>query len=177
MSSGTFVITVMDRPTEHWSIWRVRNTTAGGANDYVSTRSFALSAMAEYISGLESEYLYDDWFKNNVDKHIEYVTFLAEVNIQPNGNWPQDTDQKMDVKYKSDREREDELAKEFHHVYLAVFVKDASYLDQIPEVFGTTAFDWWWDDPTRNPTPEFGPSFNYEKLIGFCNEIKEGKYP
>ena len=42
-----------------------------------------------------------------------------------------------------------------HYVILSVEVVDPKHLDGLPSVFGTTAFDWWWRDPTRDPMPPF----------------------
>ncbi|WP_417558794.1 hypothetical protein [Mesoflavibacter zeaxanthinifaciens] len=189
MSTSTFVITVIDRPKPNWSIWRVRNTTAGGANDFVNTRSFVLDAISTYSSELaeklkEVDLTSESWYEKNVEKYIEYVTFFAEVNEQPNDIWPNNLDELMSTEYQSEKERESELCKTLHHVYLAIECTNPSYLDKLPEVFETMAFDWWEEDPAREPISYCVSSFNTnnlgelkEELSEFIELIKDSKYP
>lgn len=119
MSASTFVITVIDNPTPNWSIWRVRNTTAGGANDFVNTRSFVLDAASVFSNKLKEQLkdvdlTSDSWHEENVEKYIKYVTFFAEVNEQQYDTWPNNLDELMSAEYQSEKERESELCKTLH---------------------------------------------------------------
>ena len=189
MSASTFVITVIDNPTPNWSIWRVRNTTAGGANDFVNTRSFVLDAISIYSNKLREQLkdvdlTSDSWHEENVEKYIKYVTFFAEVNEQQYDAWPNNLNELMIAEYQSEKERESELCKTLHHVYLAIEFTDTSYFGNLPEVFETTAFDWWGEDPVREPMAYCVDSFNPNnldelevELSEFIESIKTSQYP
>ncbi len=154
MSSATSVITTLGRPTPNTAIWRIRNTTAGGPNDYVLTRSFVLSALvaqhAEQESTVFSEEMADlvddeDFHEEHVAKHVSRVVFLGRFNEQEDDEWPDDTDELISTA------SEDELAKRFHHVVLLVDVTDPKVLEGLPAEFETSAYDVWWDDPHDVP--------------------------
>lgn len=170
MSSDTFVITRLEQPTPNWQVWRVRNTGAGGVNDYVTTRSFVLSALMDAareakldVFPASAEPWEEAWHRSNVDKYIDIVWFWAEVNRQE--EWPEDVEMARRPG-ETRRQHEDRLCERLHYVILSIEAKDPKYLQAFPEVFGTVGWDVWWNDPTREPmaalraktTEELGPA-------------------
>lgn len=186
MSSDTSSVTVLRRVTPTWQLWRVRNTTAGGANDYVSTRSFALAALLELNKGrvlrarhtgedvtsafpdVGDEWLEEAWFKEHASRYISQVGFLARANRQPGDAWPElDFDRREG---EGPRAYEDRLTERSHFVVLSIESKAS--LEWVPDVFSTTGFDWWWKDPTREPVEVFSSWADYQ--AGVEEYVREG---
>lgn len=80
----------------------------------------------------------------------------------------------MSAEYQSEKERESELCKTLHHVYLAIGFTDSSYFGNLPEVFETIAFDWWGEDPVREPMAYCVDSFNPNNLDELEVELQQG---
>lgn len=157
--TDTYVVSRATDSRPGVEIWRVRNTTAGGANDYVCTRSFAVAALLDAgasLPGVEGRPSSEAEARAAAEAHVEHVAMVARCNVQPGDAWPEDTDAVIDCPPgRTQREHEDLLAKRFHHVILELHFAPSAHaaLGDLPESFGTAAFDFWWGDPTREPAP------------------------
>ena len=95
-------------------------------------------------------------------RFVEQVFFVAECNRREDETWAPFAER---AGFPSSRAHEDHLAADHHYVILSVEVRDPALLEGVPEVFGTVAFDWWWHDPSREPTPHFESLAEYEEKI------------
>lgn len=162
MSSDTFYIRVQS--IEGTSVvLRCTTSTAGGLNDYACTRSFALMAIADCMPSLYSANLTPlvarlkelggggyppvwetSFHQEHIGEFIKSTELLArEGIITDEAAWSRGRFDESDP----DAERKYPL----HAFLLRVEMADPRWLEglAVGDSGGTTAFDAWWDDPTR----------------------------
>ncbi|NJK32463.1 MAG: hypothetical protein HC927_08650 [Deltaproteobacteria bacterium] len=172
MSSDTSIITVLavDGPRIDF---RVRTTTAGGINDYSLTRSFALLLVSDArrrardfgfnvaprpIDAEEATwdprwYGDRDWMAENVGRYVVSTELLARRNVLPEeeASYARLTAVMDETSGLPAAEAEARRCEVFHHVDLRVTMTESKWAEGIEPglVFGSTAYDVWWNDPTR----------------------------
>lgn len=182
MSSDTSVVTVLAKNGSTIEL-RVRTTTAGGLDDWSCTRSFALVLLADARrraadwgfappsspTPLELErdrwevvdpdwYVSETFMREHVARYVASVDVLARANVR--GAAPEapvhSAMTRVLMMRLPPREEEDRLCEVMHHVVLRAEVTDPRWLEGLEPglVFGSTAFDVWWDDPTRAAMPD-----------------------
>lgn len=139
--------------------------TAAGLNDYAATRSFALMLLEDgmpYVSdgkgtplqaelrritGEATPRIWDKEFnKEHVAKFITKATLVQRIGIIKN-----------EAAWRRGRfDEENEVDYPLHRFVLTAQVTDPKWLIglEINSRYGTTAFDAWWDDPTRQSSRE-----------------------
>jgi len=164
MSSDTFSIQVTNIDQDKVE-FLCTTSTAGGYNDYAVTRSFALMIIEDgmpYVSdgkgtplqselrkitGQETPRIWDkDFNKAHVAKFITKATLVERIGII-----------KDEAAWRHGRfEEENEVDYPLHKFVLHVQVTDPKWLKGLKKGsrYGTTAFDAWWDDPTRQSDRE-----------------------
>lgn len=182
MSSDTSVVTVLRVEGSELDL-RIRTETAGGLNDYSLTRSFALLLVHDawlrardvYGYGFKSGqsrpidqeakswpsgwYGSEDFFKENVGRYVEETEVLGRLNFL-NESDPkifEHLDQtRAAAKGLDPTLQEDKLCEVFHVVFLRVRMTDPKWLEGLEPglVFGSTAYDVWWNDPKRPDAPD-----------------------
>lgn len=154
MSSDTFTIGVEAIAGAVVTL-RCTTSTAGGLNDFATTRSFALIALEDGLPYQRTSQLqtaiqrtspdgewprfWDEaWMAAHVDALIVKTELLERRNVIGNEQaW-----------WDAVEQREDPPRHEF---VLRVTMRDAAYLEglSVGARWGTTAFDVWGDDPAR----------------------------
>ncbi len=164
MSSDTFYIEVMNIDQDKVE-FLCSTGTAAGINDYAITRSFALMLIEDgmpYVSdgkgtplqselrkitGQDTPRIWDtDFNKAHVAKFITKATLVERIGIV-----------KDEEAWKHGRfEEENEKDYPLHKFVLHAQVTDPKWLKGLNKGsrYGTTAFDAWWDDPTRQSQRE-----------------------
>lgn len=139
-------------------------TTAGGANDYAFTRSFVLMALGEdgphgaLRDALSGEPFYkESWMCEHVGEYIVSTESLGRFHYvmdeQTWGEGRRALGQELRAQGMDEmlvRQKLDE-AYPRHRTHLRATMTDPKWLEglQVGEMFGTTAYDVWWDDPVR----------------------------
>jgi hypothetical protein len=151
MSSDTFYVTV--RAISGASVELVcKTSTAGGLNDFATTRSFALIAIADGMPYGGEKPLQQDmiaaaggqtpaptweeaYHRDNVHRFIASTALLERSNII-------DDERAWWAAYEQD-------AAPRHEFVLRVTMTDPGYLEglDVGDGWGTTAFDAWYPDP------------------------------
>jgi hypothetical protein len=159
MSSDTFSVHVLN--IDHDKVeFLCATSTAGGLNDYAVTRSFALMIIEDgmpYVSdgkgtplqhelrklaGVDTPPVWDASFhKEHVHKFIakaklvERMGIITDIPAWQHGRF----------------ELEDDDNYPLHKFIMHVQVTDPVWLKGLKNgaIYGTTAFDAWWEDPTR----------------------------
>jgi len=158
----TFVATILERTGPTSLTLRVRNTTAVGANDGGSTRGFALlllrHAVGDLHEELRGEVVDDEWCRQNIGRYVAFTDVLERRNVQPQGRWPEDTDEVVDFdpsRWESRRAHEDALCERFHHFVLEVHVSDPRWIDDLAPgtIIESAATELWVQDPDATPLP------------------------
>ncbi len=165
MSSDTFHIHVNSIKGDQ-AEFLCRTSTAGGLNDYACTRSFALMIIEDgmpYVSegkkgtplqqemraaaGCDTPRVWEESFhKEHVAKFITEAKLVERIGIIGNEEaWKHG---------RFELEQEDDYP--LHQFVLRVRVTDPKWLEGLRagSSYGTTAFDAWWDDPTRQSNKE-----------------------
>ncbi len=164
MSSDTFTIDVLDIE-EDQAAFLCTTGTAGGLNDCAFTRSFALTIIEDgmpYMSGgkgtalqLELHKLFGSdafpmweasFHQKHLDKFIKSAKLVERIGIIKN-----------EAAWRHGRfELENETDYPLHRFRLVVQVTDKKWLEglKVGSSYGTTAFDAWWEDPTRQSEAE-----------------------
>ncbi len=147
-------------------------TGAGGLNDYASTRSFALSLLADIsprsgakkssplhdaVSALGGEIWDEAFHRANVDKFIVGTRLVArEGKIADEARWIRQRSDLGDAlrsgpRFKGDIEAELDKKVPRHRFVLRAEVTDPKWLQgiRVGQRFGTTSYDAWWTDPVR----------------------------
>lgn len=157
MSSDTFTITVEAIAGAVVTL-RCTTSTAGGLNDFATTRSFALIALEDGLpyqrtsplqqaiqqtspDGEWPRFWKEAWMAAHVDALIVKTELLERRNVIGN----------EEAWWDAVEQREDPPRHEF---VLRVTMRDAAYLEGLTRGarWGTTAFDVWGDDPA-GPSP------------------------
>lgn len=159
---------------------RVRNTTAGGANDFSDTRAFAYLLLED---GLPRDEPPEPDLPRDVPAHVESVEIIDRRN-EVAGDWPEldrliAKDEGLDCdgfiararSLGSARQREDELCRRLHHVVMRVRATDASWLDGLREgqVIRSTAYDAWRDDPLGRASVSRPPLSAITRALDFAD--------
>ncbi len=165
MSSDTFHIHVNSIEGDQVE-FLCRTSTAGGLNDYAVTRSFALMIIDDgmpyvatgkkgtplqeelrAIAGGKTPPIWEFGFHQEhvakfvaESKLIERIGIIADEELWKIGRF----------------EHEDEEGHPLHQFVLRVRVTDPKWLEglKVGASYGTTAFDAWWADPTRQSKKE-----------------------
>ncbi len=160
MSSDTFHIHVNSIDGD-CAEFLCKTSTAGGLNDYACTRSFALMIIEDgmpYVSegkkgtplqqqlrtlaGRDVPPVWEASFhQEHVAKFIAEATLVERMGIIENERaWKHG---------RFELENDDDYP--LHQFVVRVRVTDPKWLEGLPvgSSYGTTAFDAWWDDPTR----------------------------
>jgi hypothetical protein len=164
MSSDTFTIHVtnIERDKVEFLCF---TSTAGGINDYAVTRSFALMIIEDgmpypsggkgtplqlamrKLAGSDTPRVWEQVFhKEHVAKFITKSTLVERIGIV-----------KDEAAWKHGRfELENVKDYPLHKFVLHVQVTDPKWLEGLSKRarYGTTAFDAWWKDPTRQSARE-----------------------
>jgi hypothetical protein len=156
MSSDTFTITLLSIAGDTAELL-CETSTAGGINDYATTRSFALMALEDGmgygaktplqqgIAAGGGQVWEEKFHRENVAKFIAKTELLTRLGIvRDEAAWKNG---RFNEKPGVDVEREFPL----HKFILRVKVTDPKFLEGLTEGerWGTTAFDAWWNDPLR----------------------------
>jgi len=136
-----------------------RTSTAGGVNDYAVTRSFALMViedgmpyakttplqkrMVELGGGSTPPVWEASFHREHVGEFIASTELVERIGIVGDEN-----------AWRARFDHDDETAERdypLHRFVLRVRVTDPKWLKglKVGQGWGTTAFDAWWDDPTR----------------------------
>ncbi|MCR9166596.1 MAG: hypothetical protein NXI35_38390 [bacterium] len=161
--SDLYVVTQL-RIDGRQALWRVRPTTATNPTSRVATRSFVLAARAlAPMSPVDSASALDlDWVQKHVEEYVERATPLGDGRSAD--AWPESTDSWTDEAsalregYEPTRASEDFLCERLPWSLLSIVVGDQAFFDGLPQVFGTAAYDVWWDDPKREPPSNVDPT-------------------
>ncbi|MBL9107235.1 MAG: hypothetical protein JNL82_40470 [Myxococcales bacterium] len=155
MSSDTFSVEVLSISGDTAELL-CTTSTAGGINDYAATRSFALMAIADGmgygantplqqgIAAAGGRVWEQKFHEENVGRFIAETRLLERIGVvRDEGAWQRGR--------WADREQPDEDNFPLHRFKLRVRVTDPKYLEGLKKRsrWGTTAYDAWWNDPTR----------------------------
>lgn len=164
MSSDTFYINVLYVEGDEVE-FLCSTSTAGGINDYAMTRSFAIMLIEDgmpyasegkgtplqlelrKLAGTDTPPVWEEKFhKEHVAKFITKATLLGRIGIV------KDEDAWKHGRFEEQNEDDFPL----HKFILHVQVTDPKWLEGLEpgSRYGTTAFDAWWDDPTRQSERE-----------------------
>ena len=166
MSSDTYFIEVTNIEGDKVE-FLCSTSTAGGINDYAATRSFALmliedgmpyvsdgkgtplQAELRKITGQETPRIWDkDFNKEHVGSFITKATLVERMGVV--------NDDDLAAWQHGRFEEENEVDYPLHKFVLHAQVTDPKWLEGLKNGsrYGTTAFDAWWDDPTRQSLQE-----------------------
>ena len=177
MSSDNSVITVL-AVAGKTADFRVRTTGNGHINDSSATRSFALMLLAdarcrareegfpsprratplqkEITGWMDDWYVSEEFMRESVGLYIEKTEVLSRHNVHDENDAA--IREKLDELNRTERHgdlppvaREDRMCTLWHHLVLRITVTEPRWLEAIEPglVFGSTAYDTWWDDPLR----------------------------
>ena len=160
MSSDTFRIEI--RAIEGDSVELLCTTsTAGGLNDFACSRSFALMAIEDNRPYAKTSPLQqamaataegnppvweESYHREHVAKFIASTELVERIGIiDDEGAW---------ARGREANENDDAVPERdypLHQFVLRVRMTDPRFLEgvSVGDRYGTTAFDAWWDDPTR----------------------------
>lgn len=109
-----------------------------------------------------SQALDEAWVREHVAEHVERVVYLGHG--RSSATWPEATDawnaeaSALRDGDDSSRQSEDFLCARLPWFALRVVATDAAFFEGLPEVFGTTAYDVWWDDPAKERRVPIAPA-------------------
>ncbi|MCY1067454.1 hypothetical protein OV090_22090 [Nannocystis sp. RBIL2] len=161
MSSDTFYIEAR-RVSDDTVELHCTTSTAGGANDYALTRSFAVMALSDgmpypganptplqkamqEVGGPTPPVWQESFHREHVDKFIAATELVERIGVI--------TDERAWRTGRFSIHDEDAAEAQYpaHRFVLRVRVTNPRYLEGLSfgSSFGTTGYDSWWDDPTR----------------------------
>ena len=159
---ATSVATVLRKSGNEIDL-RIRNTLAGGINDYSITRSFAAGLLRDAGASVFDDLVFDQaWCVEHIDTFITRTVWLERVNIIDDADIAtlEGIDRLLADVYRDSqahtRQGEDRLCERMHHIVLRVDVRHAALLEGIEEgdLFESWSYDTSWDDPLRPTAPE-----------------------
>ncbi len=163
----------MSSDTYHLRILRIEGaeidlecitTTAGGVNDYAFTRSFVLMALGEdgpegtLRSALSGKPFYQEaWMRDHVGEYIVSTKSLGRFHyVSDEETWGKGRNalgQTLREQGMGEMLVREKLDEQFprHRTHLRATVTDPKWLEglEVGMMFGTTAYDAWWNDPVR----------------------------
>lgn len=159
MSSDPYALTIQSVNGPVLEL-RVRTTGAGGPTDYACTRSFVLATLMETDTRplhKAVEAIGDSWFsdEDDVEQHIgKFITsveFSDRRNTEIDEGSLQEWTEAVAGEGLSGKQAEDRLCERHHNFVLRATFTDAAHLEgyQAGQVLHSSAYDVWWDDPTR----------------------------